>query len=556
MKKAVVYYRVSKPTKRDNMDTQKDRMAPWLEDLKEQKGYEIPEDLIFEEERSGEEIEKRPKFMKVMDLLGKGEAQVLIVYMSDRIGRFKERTERNQVMELILDKKILVETLYHGTFDPENEDQMDELEKLLTEARRENRWRTIRIRDGLKDAAKENRTGGKPPYGVIWNKETRQYEVDPDELRALKKIVSEYKHHGGLRVRDILNSDLQKYPLRSRKYKPELRAAQWRDSTIHGFMQNDFYFTGKIQKVNGGTIDTKLDPFFSKEEIFRVRHEMSRRDKVGGKGKPVSTNGRYLIYKLAQCGECGSILGVQEQHQNGKIYRYYRCRTAEKREGCSFRSYNANLLDLIVWQQFAANTSDPKALEDAILKEELLPNEEREKAKELLKASTKKIEKLEKEKKRLKLLFIKGRIDEELHDKEDDRIETELNKAKGISRKAQNTLNHPTEMKKAIQEASKAVSKMIKSYSSMVPLRPSLLNHPELAHEIKSWALREMNIDSKAWQKIFEMQKAILNRFVASTGKKIIIHQKQREIPKGDRPKPVIERIEIPGIIIPSPNHM
>jgi DNA invertase Pin-like site-specific DNA recombinase len=49
--------------------------------------------------------------MELLDLLERGEAQVLIVYMVDRIGRFKDRADRNRVMELIIDKKVGVETL-------------------------------------------------------------------------------------------------------------------------------------------------------------------------------------------------------------------------------------------------------------------------------------------------------------------------------------------------------------------------------------------------------------------------------------------------------------
>lgn len=59
--RAIVYYRVSKKTTCDNIETQKAEMTPWLESLKDKKGYQIPEGFIFEKQKSGEEIEKRPK---------------------------------------------------------------------------------------------------------------------------------------------------------------------------------------------------------------------------------------------------------------------------------------------------------------------------------------------------------------------------------------------------------------------------------------------------------------------------------------------------------------
>ena len=64
-----------------------------LHKFAKEKGYKIVAEYR-DDGISGEDIDRRPGFQKVLEAIGDKEADVLLVYMVDRIGRFNKRRDR------------------------------------------------------------------------------------------------------------------------------------------------------------------------------------------------------------------------------------------------------------------------------------------------------------------------------------------------------------------------------------------------------------------------------------------------------------------------------
>ena len=331
--KACAYYRVSskKQQERESIETQRAEMRPWFKKRGHKDVTEFVDDGI-----SGEEISKRPAFSEMLSRMGEGEFGALLVFQVDRIGRFKDRADRNRAMELIINSKILVDTLYDGKFDPKSEDDMDELEKLLTEARRENRRRAKKIVAGQRRARMAGRfASGRIPYGIDWDKEEgwRINEIEYRTLKELHRLLC--SGYGLTKTCQILNADPDKYPTRSqRKAKEGKEGSPWVSATVHGIFHNDFYFTGKLvqNRMNkqGGPkpkdewieIDTGIN-LFTEEEVRECRHHMSRR-RVRKNREEVPKDD-FLLQGLAACSECGANLGIlaTKPPDSKKVFRYY-----------------------------------------------------------------------------------------------------------------------------------------------------------------------------------------------------------------------------------------
>ena len=145
---------------------------------------------------SGEEIAKRPGFKEALERIGKGDVDVLLVFMIDRIGRFKSRRDRNTVIELLEEQKTNVHSLYDLSLEDrlfryDNEEAMNDLESELNASRRENVLRGIRIAKGHRNKRLKGRfSGGTVPYGIRWDKEIGKFLVDEKERQTLEEIFN------------------------------------------------------------------------------------------------------------------------------------------------------------------------------------------------------------------------------------------------------------------------------------------------------------------------------------------------------------------------------
>ena len=167
--------------------------------------------------------------------------------MIDRIGRFKNRKDRNRVIELLEESHTSVDSPYDEFFRYDNEDDLNDLEKLLNESRRDNVKRGIRVAEGHMAARLAGKfSGGQVPFGVRYVEKVG-FQIVENEVNTLREIFKKIGSGWGLiRTRDFLNVHLDKYPKRKRKYKGK-PVKEWTDVQIRSFVHKDFYYTGIIQ---------------------------------------------------------------------------------------------------------------------------------------------------------------------------------------------------------------------------------------------------------------------------------------------------------------------
>lgn len=459
--KAICYYRVSSKhqAEKQSIAFQKTRLHKFAEEKDYHIVNEYKDDGI-----SGEAIDIRPGFQKVLKAINDKEADVLLIYMIDRIGRFASRKDRNLVIEALEDNQVNVDSPYHGLFRWDEEREMNALEGALNESRLDNVMRAIRIRESFVEKRLRGEPVGKLPYGLLFDNETKTFSYDTKKIEALRTIFKLLNQGWGLvRTANVLNSDLSKYPLPGRR-------KSWEKTTIHQIVHNEFYFTANIHstKPEVDPLDTGLEPLFTEEEVKAARREMSI--KIKRKRQPIQPT-RYLLQGLLKCGECGYSMGPHDRRRaSGRTTKYYRCRgkNTQGKDFCSQLTFRADELEDMVWQTVVRMVENGKDLEKAILDEEFIPDADRDKLKDLAAGAEKELAALEEQAKRAKNLYVKGDFDNAEYEAEKQRIENEKTEAEELLRRTREQLERPAEKEAAIREAVQAVAAEVE-YISIFP---------------------------------------------------------------------------------------
>ncbi len=478
--KVAVYYRVSskKQARTQNIDTQREQMEPWLQEKK----YDITE--FVDNGITGDAFEERPKFVELMQRIQKGEFKILCVYMIDRVGRFSDRSKRTFVVKTIEDNEVFVDTLYDGSFNPKSEDDMDDFERMLSDARRENRRRTLRVIDGQKRALKQGRPGTRAaPYGVQWvwiekDRKIGEFRTNQIEYDTLKEMHRMFCSGYSLeKVCDVLNGDRKKHPTK--------RGGQWNNSTVYGLWHNDFMFTGVLIRnkwghkfvVNKETKKKEKKPYFrpedewiridtgikmfSENQVREVNHHLSVRKVKQTKNIPKRFDD-FLLQRIVSCGKCKIKLSVQYlTSRYGHVYRYYVCTNKHKKR-CTIKTIRADKLDFAVWQRFITTLTDPEQLQKAVESQEFVRGSKRRDVEKQLKTSWNDVKKFKGQQNRLTEVYVEGDIDAATYKDKKEQIESNLNKAKRKRDNAQQSLEHPDKTMGAITEAAKALSETIR----------------------------------------------------------------------------------------------
>jgi DNA invertase Pin-like site-specific DNA recombinase len=482
--KAVAYYRVSSP-KQDTIDTQKSRIKKFAHE----KGYDIIEH--FEDDGiSGESIDKRPHFQSCLNYITENRPAFLLVFMVDRIGRFKARADRNRVIELLERSNTSVDSPYDGLFLYDKEEDLNDLEKLLNESRRDNKRRGIRVHEGHANRRLNGGwSGGRLPHGIGYSKEQGFFVIE-EEQAALKEIFEKTanEHWGVIPLIRYLNADLAKFPKREPKALPHRRKnkrkpLQWTPTGVSHIIYSDFYFTGKIQPTKANQekgllgVDTKIK-LFDESLVKQARRERATkrwRDIDENRKNRKVTHGQigaiaftdYLLHGIARCGHCGWFLGKAptQYRKNNKVYHYYRCNKRRTRgpETCQLRSINASKLDKIVWEKFAKQLTDPTAAKKRILQGDFLSDHDQKARQALLRKAEEKLIKFDEALAKAQKLFQWGDYTATKYQQEKLDIERQKETKRVEIAKLKASLQRPKEVEAAVKEAARHVADQLRS---------------------------------------------------------------------------------------------
>lgn len=298
-------------------------------------------------------VEEREILMEILQDAKRGEFDILLTYMSDRIGRKEEYSTYVATLNTL---GIEVWTIKDGQLKTE-----EHIDKLLNFIRfwqneGESKKTSARVRDAQQEMVKAGKfVGGKAPFGYrlvpsgeISNhgRLLKRLEIVEEDAAVVKKIYS-YAIHQGMgyeRIAHTLNEE----------GIPPISTDRWKASTIASILKNPVYmgYFAVNRRVNHGSF-TRLDRadwIYSRQpnpdivmiseadwiQAQEIREERKRRLQVSRQENlteqerrcqaPFSTKGALALIGIAYCGYCGKLL------QNGSYCNRWTVKSTGERK--------------------------------------------------------------------------------------------------------------------------------------------------------------------------------------------------------------------------------
>jgi len=356
------------------------------------------------------------------------------------------------------DNGICIAEVGRGIIDLSNANDLLMAQIQLWQAAKDNEIRSQNVRDGHKRVRKEGGYSGRRPYGLTYDRETMEFDIDKKQHKTLDTIFKLLTQGWGLMATArVLNGNLKKYPL------PSKRGTRWWTGSISKMVHNDFYFTGVIIPTDPDNlpVDTKIK-MFSEKVVMDARREMGirRRRKRKTRKQPSTVFTDFLLTGMLRCLECGYTIGPHAQQRVRKQALYYACR-GRAQDICPSRMYRADQLEPLVWDYVIENMLLNRAkLEQAILGEEFVQDASRDELEDLVAEAENTLVKLADDAKRLRRLYVRGEYDgaEAEYEAEKARIEQERAEAELTRRRNREQLERPAEVEVAVKQAVQAVA--------------------------------------------------------------------------------------------------
>ena len=231
-------------------------------------------------------------------------------------------------------------------------------------------------------------TSGNLPYGRTFNKETKQWELDPDVVKQIERAADEYLAGGSLF--DIAETSPMSYS-NLIKTLTERCGDQW---TVN--FEGEKPITYKIPRILPEKIIQRI------KDRLEFNRTNNRRDLPN----------KYVLAGFIRCEHCGNTLRGQIQTVKGVEYRYY-THAGGKHEKCkNFSSIHLQQIERAVFETIFENIVDAPSFERAI--SESLPDEKLILNLELeIKADEKKLKTISRELDKLVDLALSGTLNKE-----------------------------------------------------------------------------------------------------------------------------------------------
>lgn len=354
-KRVVCLYRVSTvgQVEKDDIPMQKQYCREFC---RGQSGWEIVKEFS-EKGVSGFKVsaKDRDAIQEIQKMALKGEFDILLVFMFDRLGRRDDETPF--VVEWFVKQGIEVWSAMEGQqrFDTH-------VDKLLNyirywQASGESIKTSLRVKTRLEQLTQEGYyTGGRVPFGYQAvkrgrinkkNHEVRDLAIEPGEAEVMKIIFQKYVYEGYGALR--LHRYLMDQGLRTKDGKTITMGI------INRVIKNPICI-GIIQK---GESQSSVLPELKiiDEEVFARAQEIVRERVVPQSEVPLTTRGQSLLVGNVYCGHCGARLSLATAGRNykkkdgtvvKKTYSCYKCynkaMAAEKCDGQT--TYGVSKLDM------------------------------------------------------------------------------------------------------------------------------------------------------------------------------------------------------------------
>jgi site-specific DNA recombinase len=290
----------------------------------------------------------RPALKRLLDDVGKGRLDTVVVYRLDRLsrslvdfGRLHEYLEQHGVSLVSVTESINT-TSPHGRMM---------VNVLLSFAQYERELIAERTRHKIHAARKRGKwTGGIPVLGYDTAPEGGKLVVNRDEADQVKTIFDLYlEHRSLLAVVTELNRRGWRRKSWTTKEGRERRGKAWDRPNLLLILRNPLY--AGFQKLGDETFKGEHPAIVPRKIWEQVQRALDENRRTAGAGH--RNRQGALLRGLLRCAACGSAMVHGWTKRKDRVHRYYYCTRAQKlgRDACENRSVAAGPIeDFVVGQ--------------------------------------------------------------------------------------------------------------------------------------------------------------------------------------------------------------
>lgn len=290
----------------------------------------------------------RPGFRRLLERIGQGAVDVVVVYKVDRLSR--SLLDFAQVMATFNRQEVAFVSITQNfsTADPVGRLTLN---MLMSFAEFEREMITERIRDKVQAARRKGRwTGGHAPLGYISQK-GRLEVLDTESPWVLKVFGWYLEGLSAVSISERLND--AGVPLKTSR---KSRSRPWTKDLVLRVLRNRIYL-GDLH-CQGEFVIGEHAALIDRATFEQVQTRLAPKDR---RTQPISRNPGYLVRGTLVCGACGYPMTSASTNRNGRVHRYYRCTTRDKGglKACATRQFPADAIEGFVVERLKAMLNQP-----------------------------------------------------------------------------------------------------------------------------------------------------------------------------------------------------
>lgn len=369
--RCAIYCRVSTDRQRERHTI--DSQLRLLPEYAKGQGWKLVGEPYTDNGYSGETIEDRPAFVRLLDDVERGAFDVVLVVDIDRLTRSKSGLTRSRIFDHFRTCKVKLALPQQGLIDLEDENQELVLDVLGSTSSFEKRKFLRRTARGKREAAKQGRfRAGIDPYGLRWvvdpSGRNGCYEIREDEAKVVRRMYKLALTMGINMVAWTLNQEGHRTRNLKRGSRPNGGSGSWATSTVGKVLKSTTY-KGEFRIFKGEDIpSTKVPAIIDSDTWGRVQETLrSRKPKT-----KYSQESQYLVSGVVRCGVCGYACWVSNARPEFHTrFAYYRCASSNswrkmKMTGpCGNPHHRVDVVDTAIWEKILEVLRDPKLLAKA-----------------------------------------------------------------------------------------------------------------------------------------------------------------------------------------------
>lgn len=403
---------------------------------------------IFQEIGSSDTIDFRPKFKSLLERVKNNCYQGVVVIDFDRITR-GDSYEYGYIKKIFAESKTLVLTPYGEQIDLS--DEMNILNDVkATLGRYEYLQTKKRLREGKIRSAKLGYwVNGPAPIGYNYDRNTKKLVIDTNEAEIVRTIFNQYTE--GVPLQRIgFNLNCNGYRTKKGSYFSEVK--------VQRILRNQVYIGNNVfgKSEGSGHLNKKTKPLRFKDEnewiiienahptiitktqfdLAQIRLDQNQKIPVKAR-QPV-----FTLSGLLRCKRCNSILRFTKKElvERGKVLYVRKC---QKADPFGSRCKNIGCDSLVILRAIREQLGDFQ--EDLTRRKDNLEMNTTSRVKQEIETVISEISNYDESFKRLKKLYISGRIDEAEFEQESNLLEKQLKHARSRYRSLEKELNYISE---------------------------------------------------------------------------------------------------------------